>query len=240
MKKTKNADDCKKRVTLVDLINWTYRDQKAHRMSHHALHPNDISNPDNEYPRKSIDSCVRAMKDHRLGAFIPSTCGQQRLVLHTDADNVHEKLCAISRHDPLGALLVLQYGRSGTVPDYGQDMPQPQPVYGRDRNGRERIVQSTIRAGDGHVEQRRVIDAATGQPRLIWVEVSYPYCPITYWPSAASVAASRREYRMWFNALTQLAGLLPPLQIWQVRGMGAQAAPWGGDNDNLPAHQDRP
>ena len=50
----------------------------------------------------------------------------------------------------------------------------------------------------------------------------------------ASVTASRLDYRLWFNTLTQLYGLIPPLQSWTVTGMGADASPWGWDNDNQP------
>ena len=227
--------DCGKvTVTLVELIAWVYRDQRAHEMSHITLNLSDLSNGDSEYHRLSRDGCAQLLQDRKLGANIPSTLSQQRLVLHPDAEEIHRHLCDISHSDPYGAILIFRHGRHGMIPDYCQEVPQPQPVYGIDKHGRERIVDSVCRAGDGHLEQRTQIDPQSGKKRFIWVEVGYPYCPITYWPSVASVTASRLDYRLWFNALCDLHRRLPPLKSWAIAELGAVAAPWGWDNDNIP------
>lgn len=229
-----NSDNVHKEVTLVELIAWVYRDQLAHEMSHHCLNLSEQCNVDSEYHSLSRDGCAQLLQDRKLGARIPTTLNQQRLVLHADAELLHRQLCQISQQDPYGALLVFRHARHGLIPDYCHDIPQPQPVYGLDKRGRERIVHSVCMAGDGHVEQRKITDPHSGETRLIWVEVGYAYCPITYWPSATSVSASRLDYRLWFNALTMLWSQLPQLKSWKVTGMGAEAAPWGWDNDNLP------
>ena len=138
--------DCGKvTVTLVELIAWVYRDQRAHEMSHITLNLSDLSNGDSEYHRLSRDGCAQLLQDRKLGANIPSTLSQQRLVLHPDAEVIHRHLCDISHSDPYGAILIFRHGRHGMIPDYCQEVPQPQPVYGIDKHGRERIVDSVCR-----------------------------------------------------------------------------------------------
>ena len=232
MNTTPNPGQLQQNVTLVDLLTWVYRDQMAHRMSDRQLALSDEDNRTGERRRVLVDSCAQLLRDQPLGAFIPSTGNHQRLVLHPDAEAVHEALCRMSQHDAYGALLIFRHGLWGEIPDYGIEQPRPHPVYAPDKRGRDRIVQTTCKDGDGHLEQRRVRDPQTGRYNLIWVEMVYPYCPLTYWPTLTSVAASRLDYRMWFNALRLLYGMLPPLRQWQVRGIGAESTPWGWDNDN--------
>ena len=206
-------------------------------MSHRVLTVTDGRDRASEPHGRSQDGCAQLLQDCRLGAIIRNSGARQRLVLHHDADAVHARLVELSTLDSYGALLIFRHAKSATVPDYGADVPLPQPVMTKDCDGRERVIQTVCRAGDGHIERRKILDAATGKYRMTWVEVGYPYCPLTYWPSLSSVAQARLDYRLWFNALSRLLPTIPPLDRWTIAGLGAEAAPWGWDNDNQPLDQ---
>jgi hypothetical protein len=223
-------------ITLVQLLNWTYHDQRAHTMSHV---PFSVTEAHLDTGIQSLfykNGCEKLLQNRLLGRHIPTTDHKQRRVLHPDADAVHLQVIELSRADPFGALLIFQYASRGMIPDYSDDIPIPQPIYFRQNEGldrgREKIVQNVHRVGDGHLERKWIIDPTTGRRRLAWVEVGYPYCPLTYWPSISSVTESRRFYRLWFNALNQVWPTLPKLQKWYLDEIGAVAKPWGWDNDN--------
>ena len=222
-------------VTLVDLLTWVYRDQRAHDMSHHSLMLMDQAPLETERHALSKDGLAQLAKDRKLGAYIPTTSAAQRLVLHPDAETVHWHLAQLSQNDPYGGLLIFRHAVRGLPPDYCADIPAPQPVRSVTKGGREKAVEVTVHGG--HMEQRRVFNKETKTYRIAWVEVGYPYCPLSYWPSLECVTESRRDYRLWINALTQLLSRLPPLKTWAVRTLGADPAPWGWTNDNLP-HQE--
>jgi len=221
-------------VTLINLLAWVYRDQRAQDMSHISLALKEQEEDHFERHKRSQDGCAQLLADRRLGATIPGTESQQRLVLHPDAECVHERLAELSSDDPYGALLVFRHARRGIIPDYSNEIPIPQPVLTLDNRGRERVVKTLCKAGDGDLAYRRIMDPETGKFRMGWIEIGYPYCPITYWPSATSVIESRLDYRLWHNALTQLLPTIPPLRQWEISGIGAESQPWGWANDNIP------
>lgn len=221
-------------VTLVELLAWVYRDQRAHAMSHHCLAVAEADQAESETYAVSRDGLAKMAKDYKLGASIPTTAAQQRLVLHPDAETVHEQLALLSRHDPYGALLIFRHALRAAIPDYCDDTPIPQAVHSLDKNGKEKVVRAQLRGGDSHIEQRRIFNKETNTYRTAWVEVGYPYCPLSYWPSIECVVESRRDYRLWINALTQLDTMLPLLKKWTVQGLGADPTPWAWDNDNHP------
>jgi len=225
-------------TTLTALLIWTYRDQRAHQMSHQPFALAEKKAPPRIASAPSMDGCRQLMLNHKLGHRIPATGHRQRLVLHPDADAVHQRLIDFTLHDPLGAELLFRHARQGLTPGYSDDIPIPHPVFKSVERGRERIVENVCRVGDGHIERKSIVDPKTGKMRLAWIEIGYPYCPLSYWPSIASVTESRREYRLWFNALTQLWPMIPPLRKWRIEAIGADPAPWGWRNDNCP-EQDR-
>lgn len=214
-----------KPASLVSLLVWVYRDQLAHRNSHHALawpiHADGDSSPHSPLP-----SWATLERHGLLGAHIPSTHDRHRAQVHPDAEAVHEAVAILSRADALGAHLLARHGLAAQPPDYCADIPVPEPVMRLDETGRDRIVDDACAPGNGSVERAVVTDPATGAETVAWVEVPYRFCPIRYWPSPADIAQSRLDYRIWHRALTRLMARLPPLRHWRVEGIGAEAEPW--------------
>jgi len=214
-------------TTAVDLLTWVYRSQKADLMSGKELHLADGTVVKDAAPAAatSRDGCAALRRQAVVGAIIPGTAHLQRYALHPDAEAVHDLVVELSRRDPLGAALLRQHGRYGDIPDTCDIVPQPEPVR-RLRNRREQIVEDAALPGNSHLEARDGRDPDTGAATTVWVEVAHPYCPIRYWPSAATVLEARVEYRAWWRALAAIAGRLPRLQRWRVTGLGAQEKPW--------------
>jgi hypothetical protein len=214
-------------TTAVELLTWVYRSQKADLMSGRDLFRADGKPAEATVvpPAWSRDGCAALRRHATLGAIIPGTAHLQSYALHPDAEKVHDLVVELSRHDPLGASLLRQHGRHGDTPDICDVIPHPEPVR-RIRNRRERIVEDAILPGNSHMEAREWHDAATGAATTTWVEISYPYCPLRYFPCPATVLEARVEYCAWWRALAVLAGRLPTLERWRVTGMGAVERPW--------------
>jgi len=207
-------------ITMVELLTWTYRRQKADLMTAKPLHLPEAPAP-TPPPAWSRDGCVAVARDALLGARIPTTAAAQRPTLHPDADAVHDRVVARSIADPLGAMLLLRHGRSGEPPTWGAEIPRPEPVT-RHRDGREEIIEDATLPGQSHLERRRPAKGVAAA----WVEVFHPYCPLEYWPSVAVIDQTRLEYAMWRAALVAVFDVLPPLKRWVIRDIGAPSEPW--------------
>lgn len=208
-------------TTVVDLITWVYRSQKADLMSGKDLFvPQQPSSETKAAPGRS--SLADVLEAGRLGAVIRGTAARQRSLLHPDAEAIHDRVVEMSRADWLGPSLLLRCGRAGAVPDYADEVPQPLPVH-RMKGRREVVVEDAMAPGESHLEA--VADGNT----LAWVEVPHPHCPLQYWPTIAEIERSRVDYRAWWRALRDLAAGLPPLQRWNVTGLGAEEQPWRWD-----------
>lgn len=213
-------------VSLVALLTWVYRDQRAHVNSHVTLSlPIHKEDPDIAPPR--LDSaCLRLARYGALGADIASTHRHHRPQLHRDAEAVHACVAALSHSDPYGAHLVARHGLWAQAPEFSNDVPIPEPVMRLNAFGRDEIIDDAAAPGNGAMTAQTVTDPQTGVTRLHWVEIPYPFCPLRYWPSPADIAQSRLDYRIWHRALTRLLAILPALARWTVETVGAQANPW--------------
>src|SRR5579862_7929412 len=124
---------------LVALLVWTYERQKADLMSGKGLHRPEAkaADPDRE-PRHTWSGCgcAQLLAVATLGARIESG-GEQRAVLHGDAELVNDLVVAMSQTDWIGAMLLRRYARQGGAPEWSEGRQEFEP----ERDARDRIVQ---------------------------------------------------------------------------------------------------
>jgi hypothetical protein len=213
-------------LSLVNLLIWVYRDQLAHLNSHLAL-AMPIHRDDDEAPAQATTALWHRMARHgALGAHIPSTHHRHRTRLHGDAEAIHAAVAKLSQTDAYGAHLLARQAFLAQIPEYSDDIPIPEPVMRLNSFGRDEVVADAAIPGNGSTERIIAADPDTGAQTVRWVEAPYLFCPIRYWPSHADIARSQLDYRIWHRALGRLMEILPPLALWTVNGIGAQAMPW--------------
>lgn len=207
----------RERTSMVALLDWTYRRQKADIMTGRSLYvPNDVLEAegleDGMFYGVSADGCAVMERILREGAIIPGTSHLQAATVHDDAVAVHDAVVALSRSDWVGAMLVRRYARSG-------DIPEPMRVRGwepqRDQKGRAKVA----------VDE--VVWTIAGNNRR--VPVGIPYTPVEPWPGQPLIDASRDEYAKWRLAVVKLMWLLrqgEPLRRWCVAEVGAERRVW--------------
>ncbi len=215
-------------ITAVGLLTWVYRDQKADVMSGKELHAAETGTADSEtyHGGWSADGCAAIAEIARVGAIVRGTGQHQYPALHPDAEAVHDRVVALSRTDPLGARLLLVHGRRGDTPEFGTTIPAPGPVRRRTGNNRLQIVEDATLPGNSHLERRERRIRGTARRSRVWVEVHYPFCPLSYSPSFEAAAETQAEYQAWWRALARVAAGLPPLRRWRLAGLGANETPW--------------
>lgn len=202
-------------TTLVSLLDWTYRRQKADIMTGKGLwQPEELSglNDDDYHGGWSGDGCAALESCGALGAIIPGTGHKQRAVVHDDAVAVHDAVVALSRSDWVGAMLLRRYGRQGGMPEWRSSQPRPVPVM--PTRGNKPVVASFVNEYVGRDGRRR--------------KVSAQYSMIEYVPPPGMVEIMRGEYRAWWAGLSALS--VPRLSRWRLVGPGAVAEPWNGGN----------
>ena len=224
-------------VTLVELLTWVYRDQKADRFSHVALILPGEPTGTYDCGSSSTDGCVKIARNAKLGASIPGTAHLQRPTLHRDADAVHGVVAALSSINPVGLLLMISHARAGSVPYVSDDIPEPRPVRRIMADGRESIVEDATLPGQSHLKRSLAMDPKTGRTKVQWVEIPHPFCPLDYWPSPAAIEQSRLDHRLWFQALEWVWRRLPPLTRWQVTELGAVARPWSWETASIGSEE---
>lgn len=197
-------------ISVVELLDWTYRRQRADLMSGKALpceEAEEKARPLETLCRRVASNAATVLTSATLGARIPSTAHRQRGALHPDAELVHDLVLVMP--PPLAHLLVRQ-ARAGLIPDWGA-VQELGPV---ERDGRPEV----------RVAEIVLVRYANRTTRRVEV----PYCPLELYPSDAWVAMARAEYRRWHGGLVALrAGLaVAPLRKWRLAGVGAPAEPW--------------
>jgi len=207
-------------ASLVELLAWTYKRQKADVMSGRGLWTPEIdAEAESEAARLGMPvrqwstcGCAQLEAIALLGARIDGG-GWQRAALHVDAEVVHDELIEMSRVDWMGATLLRQYGRQDDVPEWSGGTQEFEPV----RDARDRIVQNHFDEVVTHT------DAFCRQS-----QAPVCYCPVQLYPSNDWVEMVRGEYQHWFAALEKFALRLQARTLvrWQVSGLGAPREPW--------------
>lgn len=206
----------RERTTLVGLLAWTYRDQKADMMCGKGLHGMEAraDGGDGGAFSRGASSAASVAANGMLGCIIPSTAWQQRPAVHPDAVTVAEAVELLA--DGPGRWLVIEHARAGTTPGWGAAQHLEPVMFG----GRPKVVEIDM------VQVR--------YPNRTIRDVPVTWCPVEPYPSDAFVAMCKSEYRIWRRALEVLALLLGglPLTRWTIDGIGAEDEPWtAGHNE---------
>lgn len=225
----------RERTTVVDLLRWTYRQQKADRMSGAGLHGLEIAADGGAWGifGGSSSNAATIEMNGRLGCIIRSTAWQQNYSLHPDAETVINAVSALSSVNRAGAALVRRHAIADEAPHWCSTMPTPEPTYRWNvRQGREDMIEDAVAETVTLREQRRddrgrLMWTDDGFPVDTWVRFEVLFCPLRYWPDPAFIAQCRAEYRAWHGALITLKSMLSRLQRWDVVAIGAEAEPWG-------------
>lgn len=200
-------------ITVVRLLAWVYRDQKADLMSGKGLHGLEAGADGRDGGSFGHgSSCVATVEmNGLLGTIIRSTAWQQRPSLHPDAERVHDLVMGM----PWAmAGLLIRNGKAGSEPDWG---------------AREQRLEPIIQKG-GHIVDyavAEVVEVCYGSRNRRSIEVCY--CPVMPYPSDESIAAMREVYGMWHDGLSRVFSTLSDphsLARWEVTGIGAKAEPW--------------
>ena len=193
-------------ATLVALMTWTYRKQRADEMTGKALVGERSTPALPPPPAWSLDGCYRMEAISRLGCKVDGG-GWQRPAVHPDAEALHDCVVELSRTDWIGARLVQRYGRLGVMPDWH---PAPQRlVPSRDARGRPRVTE---------IERVRV----KGRSCAVLASI------LRLDPEDSFVDSLRQEYTLWQCALASIQRASPPLTRWRIAGLGAISNPWIG------------
>lgn len=206
------------RTTMVELLDWTYRRQKADIMTGRSLHvPNDVLEAegieDGMFYGVSADGCAQAERFFREGAIIPGTSHLQAPTVDDDAAAVHDAVVALSQSDWLGAMLIRRHARSG-------EPPRPLTVQRWD-------ARSYDRRGNPVTDTEVIGWGKAGNNRRVILEAEFT--PIEPWPGMPLIEASRAEYIRWRLAVVKLMWLLrqgEPLRRWVVAEVGAARRVW--------------
>lgn len=203
-------------TTLVRLLAWVYRDQRADIMM-----GDDFTHP----PTNRIDlphvltagdrgSWAKLAPQVELGAAIRSTGHLQRAVLHPDAEAVHQVMHRLWREDWLVAALVFQHARTGDVPSW-----QVEPMGWEPALGWKTDTVAVPMAGE-------VVDIRNKHGQL--VEATVYHTPVRPYPGAEMAELARAVYQAWHRGLERtFVGLRSVrLQRWALTRIGAVPAPW--------------
>ena len=190
-------------TTLVGLLIWTYKLQRADTMSGKGLYQGEMAVDDDDLGwrgRDIIEDCGM------LGAIIPGTAHQQRYALHPDAEAVHDALIAMSSADWQGALLVRNHARMGSPPNWG-DYQILERV--EDKRGHPLIDVCDIVTVGGKDEVVR-------------------FCPLSPYPPDYLIDLDRAIYSAWFACLARLWNWRRHLRLcrWELTAIGAPEKPW--------------
>jgi hypothetical protein len=203
----------RERVTLLRLLTWVYRDQKADQVAGRGK-----TAPTAEAGALAggcfvygASSAATVELNGMMGTVIQSTAWRQRPVLHDDAEAVHNEVLKLPW--PMAPLL-MRYARGDMVPEWGPGQR----------------LEAIILKGSGIIEDAvaETVEVVSSCRHRVKTEVLY--CPVALYPADESLADLREIYGLWYQALTKLAERLPPdtplLKRWQVDGLGAKPAPW--------------
>ena len=195
----------KAEMSILQALSWAFT------VEHARIDFDDLAS---DGVRRGIDTIAVLMDRGHLGCKVD---GGGHSLPACDASTIADAVAGLP--EGMGgrgmALQIAAYARSGTVPNW---MPDAVP----------RLVPQAWARENQHGQM-----AATEQKGVAVVvtrgrKVEYPvlFCPVTWAPSAATIAAARRHYLQWWSALLHLrCGLthldritltkaMPPLKPW--------------------------
>ena len=190
-------------TTVVNLVRWTYQDQRADAVSGVGIHASEAAADGDLSGRGQYgaDSITTAERNGVLGASIRSTGHMQRYALHPDAETVHDAVCRL----PWGhALLLMQTGRTGQAPT--PDLAQAlDPIYFGGGPRVDVVETVTVRYPSGEYRQ-----------------IPVTMCPLEMYPPDCILDQHRAVYRSWVDAITALGDALAGAKLvrWSIGGLG--------------------
>lgn len=209
------ADGRRRSVAAVDLLEWVYRDQKAHVVYDQAGGDRWVYGA-----RSSACGCLAVERLALAGCRIDGG-GYAAGVLHADAEAVHEFVLGL--WGPVrNAILVNAKG--GTLPEWEADPVRVEPSW--------KHAELTDPSKPGLAAKWAEGLPARGSYRVEYDRNRNPlYCPVEIWGGVpAVVEAMRRQYELWFagvEAVGRHFGANPERLIrHHVAELGAVARPW--------------
>lgn len=193
-------------ITIDQFLLWVYQAQKADIVIDHGigLHTLERMADGHEVASISGDGCYQIMREAEIGARVDYS-GRGGACLHNDADLAHDlvKSKQVSRYH---RGIILDYGRSGRVPDW---MPDAAP----------RMIPVTNRRGG--IKMLRVGKDGKGRPLA---------CQVRPEVVAGYIDNKRKMYRDWHDALNNFADLLAGrkdmMTAYDVQPMTCPREPW--------------
>lgn len=204
----------KERMTMVSMLVWTYRDQKADVMTGKGLFGPEVAavagDEDSWEPHAwSRCGCAQMEAIGHVGCRIDGG-GWQRPSLHPDAEVIHDAVVVLSQANWMGAALLRRYGRLGGTPDWCGDIRQEfEPVF--------------------EANSRRPVQDRFDEVSMVKGRASkHLYCPVQLYPPNEWIDLARGEYCAWHGALGRLFVSLSDatLSRHELTGLGAVPEPW--------------
>lgn len=204
----------RRRVTLWELLVWTYRDQKAHVVTGRGLYDLEAAADGEVIQGVSGDGCAVIERIGLVGGRIdggPHAALNTRL--HPDAEAVHDAVLSLA---PLLVPLVIQYSCADEQPERSDVQPHPFPTR---REKRDEKWGRAVHEGESicyriAVAERMAVEVPVydfrgrGRRELVGHElqtVEVLYCPLDWWPSPALVDHANAIADAFDGAIKMLA-----------------------------------
>jgi len=195
-------------ISILALIEWAFQRECA------SLDFDELASTAGERP--SVSPLWVLMQQRNLGCKID---GGGKSDPHPDADMVASALAALpeGRGGRRMGIWIAELARGGMRPNWMQGaVPRCVPVdLSRETPGRPRKSEVC-----GQIEV-----VSRGRKRL----VDLRWCPVTFSPTASQIAAARRDYLRWWDALWDLRRsfqLYGGLTAWRVNDEMPPRKPW--------------
>lgn len=186
----------REKTTLVAVLDWAFRRQKAHRGGGGETFGLRLG-----LPRDSIAK-LEEMRGV-LGCRIDG--GQWKEIGHRAHPDAEAIVRSVGLLPSSVSESVWRYANAGTVPDWGEAAAY-HPIMRE--NGKHSVVTATI-----------LMDDRRGRRS----DVTVSYCPVELFPNPEYC---REEWRLWYRGLVVLKAILPELTRWDVFSIGVKAEPW--------------
>lgn len=194
-------------IDVEELLVWTYRDQRADVVIGRGvgLHGLEAAADGIALQAVSACGCAGVARIAELGVRV-DRMGRDAGALHPDAELVHQVVSALTGKVnglPHAQLLIRHAARGGRPDELVCAVPRAMPY----------------------------LHEARGTVRVEWLDTKrrYGFCPISWQPSAAMIAAAREEYSAWWHALRLVAFCLmreARMVRWRALMPAAPARPW--------------
>ena len=203
----------KKRVDLVELVTWTYRDCRADRVGEVAMFDAEAAVDGVQRQRRSADGTAQAAQLYEVGALIKGGPAAGRDVPR-DAAMVDGYVSRLGEVQTGAPALIRQYGYTGEPPDWRTPPPLLTPANWK-RHG--------VLADYSYISYPE------------WRGARFRYTPLILYNGPTERAMRRLRYANWHDAMKKLLCLLKArpqaLSHHECLGFGLPARPWEAAND---------